>query len=64
MILERLNDQRDHMVETTTNWIGGGAGARASKPRYSSEVKSHPGIVDDSLGFPANTALHFSLTLQ
>jgi hypothetical protein len=38
--------------------------ARASKPGYSSEVKSHPGIVDDSLGFPSNTALHFSLTLQ
>jgi hypothetical protein len=38
--------------------------ARASKPGYSSDVKQHPGIVDDSHGFPSNTALHFSLTRQ
>jgi hypothetical protein len=38
--------------------------ARASKPGYSSDVKSHSGMVDDSLGYPSNTALHFSLTPQ
>lgn len=38
--------------------------AQASKPGYSSDVKSHPGIVDNSLGFPSNSALHFSLTRQ
>jgi hypothetical protein len=38
--------------------------ARVSKPGYSSEVKSHPGIVDNSLRYPSNIALHFSLTRQ
>ena len=37
--------------------------ARASRPGYSSDLKSHPGIVDDG-GFPSNRALHFSLTQQ
>lgn len=38
--------------------------ARASKPGYSSDVKSHTGIVDDGIGYPSNTTLHFSLTPQ
>jgi hypothetical protein len=35
---------------------------RASKTGYLPLVKAHPGIVDDSLGYPSNTAVHFSLT--
>jgi len=35
--------------------------AQASKPGYSSDVRTHPGIVDDALGYPSNTSLHFSL---
>ena len=35
--------------------------ARASKRGYSSEVKTHPGIVDNPLGYPFNSVLHFDL---
>jgi hypothetical protein len=38
--------------------------ARASKAGYASSVKTHPGIVDDSSGYPSNNYLHFALTPQ
>jgi hypothetical protein len=38
--------------------------ARASKPGYASSLKTHPGIVDDSSGYPSNNYLHFALTPQ
>ena len=38
--------------------------ARASKSGYLTTVKQHPGIVDDSNGYPSNTFLHFALTPQ
>jgi hypothetical protein len=34
---------------------------RASKAGYSSDTREHPGIVDDSLGYPSNTAIHFDI---
>jgi hypothetical protein len=36
---------------------------RASKAGCLPLVKAHPGIVDDSLGYPSNSTVHLSLTL-
>ena len=38
--------------------------ARATRTGYASDVKTHPGIADDSLGYPVNRYLYFSLTPQ
>jgi hypothetical protein len=38
--------------------------ARASRPGYASSVKTHPGIVVNSMGYPSNNYLHFALTPQ
>jgi len=35
--------------------------ARASKLGYESAVKTHPGIADDTSGYPSNNFLHFAL---
>ena len=36
--------------------------ARASKPGYGPEIKTHTGIVDDPTGHPSNAYLHFTLS--
>jgi hypothetical protein len=36
--------------------------ARASKPGYRPQTKTHPGIVDDATGHPSNAYLHFTLS--
>jgi hypothetical protein len=41
--------------------LGAPFAARASKPGYVTDVKTHPGVVDDPTGYPSNSSLHFSL---
>ena len=35
--------------------------ARASKTGYTTDVRAHPGIVDNSDGYPMNQSLHFTI---
>lgn len=37
---------------------------RATKSCYSPDVRSHPGIADDALGYPSNNFLHFALVAK
>lgn len=54
------DDNGSYMIEFLR--LGAPFTVRASRAGYVPEVKTHPGIVDDVLGYPSNSTVYFTLS--